>query len=274
VSGSQGNGLVYSDTLLRWLDGQANDSNWVLLREAITAYAIETDNNELPIAHFLDWLAEWGREARRRQTGLLLLTAHRAKGLEFDHVVVLDGSWDKISKNEDLDASRRLYYVSMTRARQTLTLAKRSGSKNPILDCLGNGPGFTLVREPPSLPLPPTELHRLYVKATLGDVDLGFAGRYAEDNAVHGAIKMLSTGSSLRLRKHGDCWEITDGADVLVGRMAKTFANPRGTRLVSGQVAAIIVRRRDDSAPKYQSQLRCDSWEVVVPEFVFEPVAS
>ena len=34
-----------------------------------------------------------GREVRRRQRGLLLLTAHSAKGLEFDHVVVLDGGW-------------------------------------------------------------------------------------------------------------------------------------------------------------------------------------
>ena len=38
---------------------------------------------------FIEWLAEWGRDLRRRQRGLLLLTAHRAKGLEFDHVVVL-----------------------------------------------------------------------------------------------------------------------------------------------------------------------------------------
>ena len=43
---------------------------------------------------------EWGREIRRRQRGLLLLTAHRAKGLEFDHVVVLDGGWDKVDENK------------------------------------------------------------------------------------------------------------------------------------------------------------------------------
>ena len=33
---------------------------------------------EVPVAHFIEWLVEWGRDARRRQRGLLLSTAHRA----------------------------------------------------------------------------------------------------------------------------------------------------------------------------------------------------
>ena len=70
--------------------------------------------------HFIEWLAEWGRDIRRRQRGLLLMTAHRAKGLEFDHVVVLDGGWNRVGDGEDPDEARRLYYVAMTRARQTL----------------------------------------------------------------------------------------------------------------------------------------------------------
>ena len=64
---------------------------------------------------------------RRQQRGLLLLTAHRAKGLEFDHVVVLDGGWNRVGQSEDRDAPRRLYYVAMTRARQTLTLMRLPG---------------------------------------------------------------------------------------------------------------------------------------------------
>ena len=57
------------------------------------------------------------------------MTAHRAKGLEFDHVAVLDGGWDKINKGEDSDAPRRLYYVAMTRARQTLALVRFQGAR-------------------------------------------------------------------------------------------------------------------------------------------------
>ena len=53
---------------------------------------------------FIEWLAERGRDVRRRQRGLLLLTARRAKGLEFDHVVVPDGNWNRLGKNEYGDA--------------------------------------------------------------------------------------------------------------------------------------------------------------------------
>ena len=47
-----------------------------------------------------------------------LMTMHGAKGLEFDDVVILNGGWDRNSWGEDADAPRRLFYVSMTRARR------------------------------------------------------------------------------------------------------------------------------------------------------------
>ena len=75
----------------------------------------------------------------------LLLTAHRAKGLEFDHVLVLDGAWDRTGTGEDADALRRLYYVAMTRARQTLALARLPGP-HPIQDALLDVPSV-LVRQ-------------------------------------------------------------------------------------------------------------------------------
>ena len=70
-----------------------------------------------------------GGDVRRRQHGLLLPTAHGAKGLEFDHVVVLDGGWGRAGRDEDADAPRRLYYVAMIRARQTLSLVRFDGSR-------------------------------------------------------------------------------------------------------------------------------------------------
>ena len=62
---------------------------------------------------------------------LLLTTPHRAKGLEFDHVVILDGNWNGRNQNE-AEEHRRLYYVAMTRPRQTLTLMSM-GNGNPFL---------------------------------------------------------------------------------------------------------------------------------------------
>ena len=111
--------LVASADLKEWLLIQSHGPWMELLSEAIEEYDLETGGGENSVDHFIEWLAEWGRDARRRQRGLLLLTAHRAKGLEFDHVVVLDGGWDRVGRGEDPDAPRRLYYVAMTRARQT-----------------------------------------------------------------------------------------------------------------------------------------------------------
>ena len=105
--------LVKSADLGAWLEGQPSNT-WVeLLHEGIREFEQETGGAETPVEHFLEWVAEWAREVRRRQRGVLLLTAHRAKGLEFDHVVVLDGAWDRMSRGEDRDAPRRLYYVGV-----------------------------------------------------------------------------------------------------------------------------------------------------------------
>ena len=56
----------------------------------------EIGDDRIPQASAREWIAEWARENRRCQRELLLTTAHRAqgpKGLEFDHVVILDGHW-------------------------------------------------------------------------------------------------------------------------------------------------------------------------------------
>lgn len=262
--------LIDAAAILNWLSSQANGPWWSLLRDAVNDYAVETGSSELPIAHFADWLAEWGREARRRQAGLLLLTAHRAKGLEFDHVVVLDGAWEKIHEGEDQDSPRRLYYVAMTRASKTLTLAKMSNSGNTLLDTFPDDADSILLRVPTSLPALPRELGRRYVRVTLGDVDLGFAGRYTQKNSVHQSINELSVGDPLLLRNQEGRWELTNAAGNVIGRMAKKFSPPANTRFLSGQVAAIIVRYRKDVSPEYQNQMRCESWEVVVPELTFE----
>ena len=97
--------------------------------------------------HIIERLAEWGRDVRRRQRGLLLSTSRRAKGLEFDHVAVLDGGWERFGEDEDPDATRRLYYVAMTRARRTLALAHLVESRPP-LSCDATRRDFGLALEP------------------------------------------------------------------------------------------------------------------------------
>ncbi|HVK53506.1 MAG TPA: RecQ family ATP-dependent DNA helicase, partial [Burkholderiales bacterium] len=265
------NKLTDAQAIGRWLDGQPTNNPWnELLREAVEAYALETSGAELPIGHCIEWLAEWGREVRRRQSGLLLLTAHRAKGLEFDHVIVLDGGWEKAGPNEDADASRRLYYVAMTRAKKTLTLA-RFDRAHSLLD--GIPTGVSLFQRPcVSLPQPAPELARRYQRLALKDVDISFAGRYLPNDSIHRAIAALEPESPLDLKQNDGRWELRYG-EVVVCRLARAFKPPANMTCVTARVLAIVVWRKEDTDPEYLDRIRCERWEVVLPELVFEPVA-
>ena len=231
---------------------------------------MENSGAETPVVHFIEWLAEWGREVRRSQRGLLLLTAHRAKGLEFDHVVVLDGGWDSIGRGEDADASRRLYYVAMTRARQTLTLSRFAGV-HPFQDVLLDLPSVLQRQEHVSFPPAAPELEWRYVRLSLRHVNLGFAGNEYSSHPVHRAIAALSSGDPLKVQKGAKSWELLDRDGTVVGRLAGSYKAPAGMRCVFATVYSIVTWDRERSDPNHQRRVRCDRWEVVVPELVFEP---
>lgn len=185
-----------------WRDGQPRGPWIELLADAINEHHAETGGTATPLVHFQEWLAEWGRDARRRQHGLLLLTAHRAKGLEFDHVVALDGGWDRAGAGEGADAPRPRRYVAMTRARRTLALTcfEETGCGRDRLPARPS----VLRRAPLGPPLRPAPLEGRYRRLGLGDIDLGFAARRPLGHPVHLAIASLAPGDALTVQATGD----------------------------------------------------------------------
>ena len=262
--------LVTSADLDDWAVKQPSNPWTELLREGIAEYTMETGGAETSADYFIEWLAEWGRSVRRRQRGLLLLTAHRAKGLEFDHVIVLDGGWDRVDYGEGVDAPRRLYYVAMTRARHTLALARFSGT-HPLQDALQGSP--SVIRHPMPIELPPAppELGRRYRRLSLREVFLSFAGYRRPSDRVHCALAALKPGDSLQVRVGSKRWELLDDSGTVVGKLAAGFKGIDGMRCTFAKVFAIAAWDRERSEPQYQDSILCDSWEVVVPELVFEP---
>ena len=261
--------LVRVEALQAWLGDQPQGPWHELLRRAIEEYELEATGDATTVNHLVEWLAEWGRDIRRRQRGLLLLTAHSAKGLEFDHVVVLDGGWDRRGNGEDIDAPRRLYYVAMTRARQTLTLAAFE-HPTQLLNSL-RGQASVRLRQPGARLADADGLGRLYVTASLCEVDLGFAGRRNARDVVHRSIANLSTGDALELKMAAEGRpRLYDSRGNLVGFMANAFRPPNGKTYQSARVSAIIKWTREIADPKYLEHTKCDAWEVVVPELVFE----
>jgi len=197
-----------------------------------------------------------------------LLTAHRAKGLEFDHVYVLDGEWCA-GHNEDKDAVRRLYYVAMTRARATLTLANMAAG-NEIIDGLDDH--SSLFRRPQSDWLSaPGPMSYQYCNPGLSDIDLGYVGRQDPGSKVHRAIAALRVGDPLRYVADERGVRLEDESGVAVGRMSKGFVPLAGHGCQVARVRAVMVWRKSDSKLEYQSRCRSESWEVVLPEIVFAP---
>ena len=278
----RGASLVDVTALERW-GGAQTDGDWMdVLREAISDFRLETGDAEIPVESFAEWLAEWGRELRRRPNGLLLLSAHSAKGREFDHVVILDGDWRSTGHGEDSDAWRRLYYVAMTRARKTLALARQSRSNQPsqaggfeVRDESVRAASIPELRGNPSvLQRPfaayrqvPPELHLRRQTLTLGDVQLSFPGWRRANHPIHDAIRRLKPRDELSINRDKTPWEIATRDGRTVGRLATQYT-PQG-RFHSAHVHAVVHWRREDGESEYQERLRCDEWEVVVPEFVF-----
>lgn len=263
--------LTHNSEVHRWLDQQA-DGPWIeLLKQAVQEHEQEAGNAETPVASFIEWLAEWTRDSRRRQRGVLLSSAHKAKGLEFDHVVVLDGGWERSGMNEDPDAARRLYYVAMTRARLTLTLINM-GASSPYIEPL-RGHRSVLWRDPVALPEPPPAAHQTNRKLGLSDVFISFAGYRSRGGRAHRAIADLAPGGDLGLDDSEKPWRLLDQKGVEVGRLASGFTPPEGMRCAKATVFAVVTRRREQSAPEYQEHLKCDRWEVVLPELIFEPAS-
>ena len=171
------------------------------------------------------------------------------------------------------DVPRRLYYVAMTRARQTLALARLPGP-HPLLESLRGAPSALRRGDPVNFPPAALELARRYRRLSLRDVFLSFAGYRGPGHPVHRAIAALSPGDRLQVRVESNRRELLDRDGTVVGQLSGNFRPPApDMRCAFATVMAIVAWDREHSEPEYRDRLHCDAWEVVVPELVFEPAS-
>jgi ATP-dependent DNA helicase RecQ len=239
----------------RWTD---------LIAEGIAALAKELANKPMPVPDLVEWFAEWANDARSDQRALLLLTAHRSKGVEFDHVVILDGGWDRPSKGEDPDAPRRLFYVAMTRARRSLAIIAEG--QHPFVP---QGAEYVLRRAAPTVTDAVARPTALYQVPDLTTVDLSWAGRLKTGHRSLAAISAAKVGDPVHVLRDGPLWMMQDKQGQALGRMARSWSPPEGLRFLRGEVGAIVRWRKSDNREEYRVHLHRDVWEAVVPELVF-----
>lgn len=213
----------------------------------------------------IDWLYDYFRELRQQpRKGLYLGTIHSAKGLEFRHVVVLDGGWS--TQPETLSDERRLYYVGMTRAEQTLTLCEFPSGNPFSRDLTEEVIGRTFQGEFLA------ELQKRYIQLSLKDIDLDFAGRQNPTALIHKALATLEPGDALTLKAHDGKYLIQDANGRDVGRTANSFN--LDLEVESCEVTAVLVRHSDRCEETFRARHRSQKWEVIVPRIVGRVVMS
>jgi ATP-dependent DNA helicase RecQ len=240
-------------------------SRWTdLVAEGIAALAKELASKTMPVPDLVEWFAEWARDARGDQRGLLLLTAHRSKGLEFDDVVILNGGWDSPSQGEDPDAPRRLFYVAMTRARRSLAVI--ADGQHPFVR---QGGDHVLRRHAPPIAADVALPTALYQVPNMKNVDLSWAGRLRAGNPSRVAISEAKAGDPLRIVPDGRGWMMLDAQGRALGRMARSWSPPESLSFLRAEVGAIVRWRKLDNQEEYRVHLQRDVWEAVVPELVY-----
>jgi ATP-dependent DNA helicase RecQ len=198
-------GLVRVAALRRWLGARLHraveNPYWEDLAAAVAELASAASVTSVPAAEVLDALYESATESRRtgHPGALKLMTAHGAKGLEFGHVIVMDcADWRWSGEDE-----RRLLYVAMTRAKETLTVMRAEGGRNPYLVDLGTVEGVVDLL-PSTRPEHRRDIARRYVSLGPSDVDIGFAGRLASSDQVHSRIADISWGDRGHRQRKAD----------------------------------------------------------------------
>lgn len=267
--------LLSANVLSRWfrarfgrpVNGLIAHPTQTMLARFIVEVEAEAPDVERVVADLIESLYEFrsgggATDADQLNRPVVLMTAHRAKGLEFDNVLILDGGGWKHSG----DAERRLFYVAMTRARTTLTICERLVGKHPFTGDMG----ALVVRSMPSgYTVEPGLAHRTWV-ADPSQVVLSWPGYFAPGAPIHGALATLDAGDPLQLRPRTDGkpgWELADMQGVAVTRLARKFLPPSG-EIIAVRVSYILARQaRSEDGDTY----RCKRWELVLPEIEYLP---
>ncbi len=232
----------------------------------------ESGDALLPVRSALDFLYEAFVEQKREHRmgqGVHLSTAHGAKGLEFEHVFILDGDWRPEKDVPKLEEERRLYYVAMTRAKGSLTLFLRKDCCNP--HALHLDPDHVLDREIIFPEEKPRGGFCQYDVLGMRHFYIGYAANYPEGARVHGAISRLKPGDPLSFRNGGNRIFLTgpDGADVAqLSKMGQAEWKDRTDAVERMTVLGMVRRYARETAPEYRDRVRCDRWEVPVVEVV------
>ncbi len=245
---------------------------WELVDGFLETYREETGDSLLPVGRVIDRLYEFFAEQHREKTvghGIFLGTVHGIKGMEFPHVFILDGDWRTPADSARREEERRILYVGMTRARETLQLMRVAGRPNPFLKEIRGGCVMPLTWRGVAAD---GQVERTYELLGLDEIYLDYAGTFPADHAIHRHLAALGTGQRVALRPEGSRVVIADPSGHCIGRLSAEGAERwrrRLERILEVRVVAVLQRFRDDPDERFTGRIRADRWELPVLEAVW-----
>lgn len=261
-------GLLDGDGLRSLLvEGDGKASPWQSnLRRLIEEWIEETGGLAQPVRRIEEYLHEALMEQKRARSlgdGLLLTTVHSAKGLEFDHVFVLAG-WPEATA-ATVEEERRLYYVALTRARETAQLFRFKGRPHAHADLLDGS--HCILREPVAAETPVSFCS--FSLLGMKELDIDYAGRLPVRHAHRRALEALQPGDPLELREEGGrIFLVGQGAKVgRLSRLAASIWQQRLPQVVAARVVGLVRRSRADvDDPAFLARCHGEQWVMPLVE--------
>ncbi len=239
------------------------------LRRLIGEWREETNDVPQPVSliedYFYEALSDQGR-SKNLSDGIFLSTVHSIKGMEFDHVFLLGGGWQK-KQGLEMEEERRLYYVGMSRARETLHLFNPADMPNPHATTIA---GDFLIARNVAPSARKSAITRKYTLLGLGDLFLDFAGIKPVNHQVRRALQKLQAGDRLTLAVRNDQLELVNYEGLAVARLSKSAREQwqgKVDLIRDSRVIAMVRRYKTDIADTtFSSRCYGDTWEVPVVE--------
>ncbi|MGF7178352.1 RecQ family ATP-dependent DNA helicase [Azospirillum doebereinerae] len=264
-----------------WLRGQLaalrrerGDSPWwELVEQLLDGWTATSGGRAMEPEAVREALYEGLAQLRRERStgdGVHIGTLHGAKGLEFPHVIVLDGgwaAWQSTRTAADTEEERRLFYVGMTRARETLTLMRRADVKNPHLPLID---GVERVTAAATERADPRLYQRRRTVLGLGELYIDFAARQPATAPVHRALSTLRPGEAVVLRAPrtpNERVSVLAGDGTVIGCLSGAASqewSPLIPFIERASVHAIVRRHARDGAETRRGAIHTESWELPV----------
>ena len=248
---------------------------WQLVDMFFENYRDETSDSILPISRAINRFYEFTAEQRREKAlgkGIFLSTIHSSKGMEFPHVFILDGDWGKQKSKAEWEEERRVMYVGMTRAEETLHIMKIPNRPNPFLKEIRGD--FVVSKTYNGAAIENELQNKRYELIGLNEVYIDFAGCFHKGQRIHNLLACLEAGDSVAFHPNDKAIEIHNNDGCCVAKLSKEGTNKWSNRLdqiCELRVIALLRRDRDDPNEDFQDRIKVDQWELPVLEAVYSP---